>query len=182
MALVVNTGSRRGQIAFESTNQLLSDLFKGNVEAVAVHAGTDLGPTLDRIVSTRPDVLVIGGGDGSIGAAAHRLVHSDITLGVLPLGTANDFARTLGIPTDIPAAIDNLVHGKVVDVDIGRVDGRAYLNVASVGLSVAVTRRLTPGLKQRFGPLATRSPRCAPTATRFRSRPGWSFPTAITKR
>ena len=82
------------------------------------------------------------------------VAHTRTTLGVLPLGTANDFARTLGIPSSMVAAVDTLVTGRVVDIDLGRVDGRAYLNVSSVGLSVAVTERLTPGLKRRLGRFA----------------------------
>lgn len=153
VALVVNTRSRTGLEAFERAGDLLRSLF-GEVAATAVHSGDDLLPALDRALLSKPDLLVVGGGDGTIGAAAHRIANSRVALGVLPLGTANDFARTLEIPTEVQAAVDNLVHGKVVDVDLGQVDGATYLNVASVGLSVAVTRHLSPGLKKRLGPLA----------------------------
>ena len=81
----------------------------------------------------------------------------------------------------LTAAVDTLLTGKVVDVDLGRVDGRAYLNVASLGLSVAVTHRLTPGLKRRLGrfayPAATLAayrghrPFARPARARGRHRP-----------
>jgi diacylglycerol kinase (ATP) len=118
------------------------------------HGGAELVTALGAAMVEQPDLLVVGGGDGTIGCAAGLVAHTDTTLGVLPLGTANDFARTLEIPTALTGAVDTLVNGKVVDVDLGRVDGRAYLNVASLGLSVAVAGRLTPGLKRRLGRFA----------------------------
>jgi YegS/Rv2252/BmrU family lipid kinase len=105
-------------------------------------------------MSDAPDLLVVGGGDGTVSCAAERVAGTDTVLVVLPLGTANDFARTLEIPSDVDAAVRQVLDGEVVDVDLGRVDGRAFVNVASLGLSVAVTERLTPGLKRRLGPAA----------------------------
>ena len=116
--------------------------------------GPQLPGALAEAVGSEPDLVLVGGGDGTIGCAASVLAHTGTTLGVLPLGTANDFARTLGIPSALPAAIDTLLGGKVVDIDLGRVNGSVFLNVASLGLSVAVTRRLTPRLKRRLGQLA----------------------------
>jgi YegS/Rv2252/BmrU family lipid kinase len=153
VALVVNTGSRRGRAVYDEARRRLAAVGFASVRAHDVH-GPDLVATLDRVVAGRPDLLVIGGGDGAVGCAAHRVADSGTTLGVLPLGTANDFARTLEIPSDVGAAVEVLISGQVVDVDLGRVDGHAFLNVASMGLSVEMTRRLSPRLKRRLGPLA----------------------------
>ncbi|GAA4685427.1 lipid kinase [Nocardioides nanhaiensis] len=153
VALVVNAGSRRGRDALTQARELLADAGVP-VQAHAVGSGLDLEPTLDAVVATRPDLLVVGGGDGTVGAAAGRVAGSSTVLGVLPLGTANDFARTLGIPSHLPAAVTELLHGRVVDVDLGAANDRTFLNVASLGLSVGVTERLTPRLKRRLGPLA----------------------------
>ncbi len=154
VALVVNTGSRRGQVALEEAQQRLRTAGIGEVRAYGVETGDDLAATLDRVIADRPDLLVVGGGDGSVGCAAARVAGTPVTLGLLPLGTANDFARTLEIPADLAGAVDTLASGKVVDVDMGRVDDHTFLNVASLGLSVGVTDRLTPRLKRRLGPLA----------------------------
>jgi diacylglycerol kinase (ATP) len=154
VAVVVNTGSRTGAAAL---TRLEAQLLRVGVETLdvrPVRAGDDLPGVLADAVASGPDLLVVGGGDGTVGCAAAALAHTRTALGVLPLGTANDFARTLEIPTALPAAVDTLLHGKVVDVDLGRVNGSVYLNVASLGLSVAVTRRLTPALKRRLGQLA----------------------------
>jgi YegS/Rv2252/BmrU family lipid kinase len=82
------------------------------------------------------------------------LAHNDTLLGLLPLGTANDFARTLGIPQDIEGACRTIAEGKVVDVDLGLAGDNYYVNVASVGLGVEATRALSPWLKKSTGPLA----------------------------
>jgi diacylglycerol kinase (ATP) len=153
VAVVVNTAARRGARALPLVEQALRGV-AAEVVVHAVHGGGELLEALSAAMGAAPDLLVVGGGDGTIGCAAELVAHTDTTLGVLPLGTANDFARTLEIPADLAAAVDTVVHGRVVDVDLGRVDGRAYLNVASVGLSVAVTQRLTPGLKRRLGRFA----------------------------
>ena len=153
VAVVINTRARSGARALPLVEQTL----RGVADEVSVHpvdGGRELEDALRAVIDTEPDLLVVGGGDGTIGCAAAMVAHTRTTLGVLPLGTANDFARTLEIPTGLVAAVDTLVTGSVVDVDLGRVDGRAYLNVASVGLSVAVTQRLTPGLKRRLGRFA----------------------------
>ena len=85
---------------------------------------------------------------------AGLLAGTDTVLGVLPLGTANDLARTLEIPNGLAEACAVISDGKVVDIDLGRANGQPFLNVASVGLSVGVTQALSPGLKRRIGPLA----------------------------
>ena len=153
-AVVVNSGARRGALAYdEAVTQLEAEGVPVR-SAHAVGSGAELVEVLDRVVADAPDLLVVGGGDGTVGCAAARVAGTGTTLGVLPLGTANDFARTLGVPDDVASACAALATGDVVDVDLGRLDGRSYLNVASVGLSVGVTEALSPRLKRRLGPLA----------------------------
>jgi YegS/Rv2252/BmrU family lipid kinase len=106
------------------------------------------------VVGERHDLVVVGGGDGTVSCAAGRVAGTDVVLGVLPLGTANDLARTLEIPTNLAKACAAVADGKVVDIDLGRANGQPFLNVASVGLSVGVTEALSPRLKRYIGPLA----------------------------
>jgi YegS/Rv2252/BmrU family lipid kinase len=154
VALVVNAGSRRGQDALQSSAELLRASGISDVRTYGVHSGDELERTLDEVATDKPDLLVIGGGDGSVGAAAGRIAGTDTVLGVLPLGTANDFARTLELDQDPQIAASQMLGGKIVDVDLGKANGDSFLNVASFGLSVAVTEKLTPGLKKVLGPAA----------------------------
>ncbi|MDT0167271.1 lipid kinase [Actinotalea sp. AC32] len=152
-ALVVNAGARRGTTPDDARDALL----RARVPLTSTHAirpGDDLEQILRDLMTDPPDLLVVGGGDGSLSCAAGVVAHTRTVLGVLPLGTANDFARTLDVPADLAGAVATIAEGKVVDVDLGRADGRPFVNVASAGLSVGVTDALSPGLKKRLGPLA----------------------------
>ncbi|MCM3517033.1 lipid kinase [Nocardioides sp. P86] len=152
--VVLNAGSRSGAAARDRLPALLARHDLADARVLSVTSGAELAATLERALAEGPDLIVVGGGDGSVSCAADRVAGSDVVLGVLPLGTANDFARTLEIPSALEQAVEHLATGKVVDVDLGRCDGRGFLNVASLGLSVGVTQRLRPGLKKRLGPLA----------------------------
>lgn len=152
--VVLNADSRRGADAARVVGPLLAGAGFEGVSVRTAGSGAELADLFAEAMAEGPDLLVAGGGDGTIACAAMHAAGTDVALGVLPLGTANDFARTLEVPRDLERAVAALRGSRVVDVDLGRVDGRAYLNVASVGLSVAVTERLTPRLKRRLGPMA----------------------------
>ncbi len=100
------------------------------------------------------DCVIVGGGDGSMNAAASALVETQLPLGVLPMGTANDLARTLNIPTDVEQAFDIIADGIRHPIDLGCINGKYFFNVAHIGLGVHVARHLSPGLKQRWGALS----------------------------
>ncbi len=152
-ALVVNAGSRSGAAAFEFARQELTDLGVPLAECYQVTDAARL-PEIFEDVADHHDLVVVGGGDGTLSTAVDFLAHRDVILGVLPLGTANDFARTLQIPSDLGAACSAVAYGKVVDVDLGMIGENRFVNVASVGLSVGVTQALAPSLKRWLGPLA----------------------------
>lgn len=152
-ALVINAGARLGA----APELAVGKLQKAGLPISAVHhvrAGADLAGALEQVMADGHDLVVVGGGDGTVSFAAGRLAGTGTVLGVLPLGTANDLARTLEIPANLDAACAALADGKVVDIDLGRVNGEPFLNVASVGLSVGVTESLSPRLKRSLGPLA----------------------------
>lgn len=99
------------------------------------------------------DRVVVAGGDGTLNAAAPALVETGLPLGIIPAGTANDLARTLGIPDDIPAAVRVIREGHRRRIDLGTVNGHPFFNVASIGLSVDLTHVLTREFKRRSGKL-----------------------------
>lgn len=94
-----------------------------------------------RAIAERGDELVIvGGGDGSISAAASALIGSSTALGILPLGTLNHFARDLGIPTDIGEAARLIAARTERRVDVAEMNGRIFINNSAIGLYPLMVR------------------------------------------
>jgi diacylglycerol kinase (ATP) len=150
-ALVVNTRSRRGQRLYPA---ILARLRAAGFDLLGCFPASrpgELGAGLTAAMDLQPDLLIAGGGDGSISEAARRLAYQDMALGVLPLGTTNNFARTLGLPLNPAAAIDVLLNGKVADVDLGQAGDIVFANLVSAGLSVYVAETVPHRLKRILG-------------------------------
>src|SRR5918997_1407952 len=155
-ALIVNTRSRTGERTFFKALDRLQEL---NVPLGVTYAIRDPARLPETVREVLDDgsgyrFLILGGGYGSVSSVVDFLAHHDSLLGLLPRGTANDLARTLGIPQDIEGACKTIANGKVVDVALGLAGDNFYVNVASVGLGVEATRALSPQLKKSIGPLA----------------------------
>jgi diacylglycerol kinase (ATP) len=114
----------------------------------------DLPDTLASAASCGADLVVVGGGDGTLSEASHQLAHRDVCLGALPLGTTNNFARSLGLPLKLSEALRTLTDGKVADVDLGHAAGRHFANLTSLGVSVLVAEHVPHGLKRILGRVA----------------------------
>jgi diacylglycerol kinase (ATP) len=153
-ALIVNTRSRSGERTFFKALDRLEELGIALGATYAVRDPVRLPETVREVLGAGYDLLILGGGDGSVSSVVDYLAHHDAVLGLLPLGTANDFARTLGIPADIEGACQTIAGGRVVDVDLGLAGDNYYVNLASVGLGVTATRTLSPWMKKRAGALA----------------------------
>jgi diacylglycerol kinase (ATP) len=155
-ALIVNTRSRSGERTFFEALDRLEELGVPLGATYAIRDPVRLPETVREVLHEGSEyrLLILGGGDGSVSSVVDFLAHHDVILGLLPLGTANDFARTLGIPADVEKACETIAGGKIVDVDLGLAGNNYYVNVASVGLSVGVTQTLSPRLKRRIGALA----------------------------
>jgi diacylglycerol kinase (ATP) len=97
------------------------------------------------------DLVIVAGGDGTLNAAIEGLIQTQLPLGILPLGTANDLARTLRIPNSIPEACQIIAQGTSRRIDLGWVNGKHFFNVASIGLSVQITQNLSKEVKRRWG-------------------------------
>jgi len=150
--LVVNTKSRSGERLCASLGDLLAE--RG---IQPLHAGCEDRDALPQAIldnKDKIDCVVIAGGDGTLNAAAPGLLSSALPLGIVPAGTANDLARTLGIPDDPIEALDIIARGEERRVDIGRVNDHLFFNVASIGLSVALARAMSRETKRRLGRLS----------------------------
>ncbi|WBV43396.1 lipid kinase [Pseudoroseomonas cervicalis] len=97
--------------------------------------------------------VILGGGDGTLNAAAPALMETGLPFGILPLGTANDLARSLEIPPEPVAAARIIAAGETRRIDLGEVNGLPYFNVASIGFSAELARRLGRDEKKRWGKL-----------------------------
>ena len=150
--LLVNRHARQGQNnlseAIDYLKELGFDLLEHSTENPQ-----QLAEVIQRY-RNEVDLAIIGGGDGTLNAAADALVKANLPLGILPLGTANDLARTLGIPNSLPEACKIIADGELRRIDLGWVNGKHFFNVASLGLSVKITQRLTKEVKRRWGVFA----------------------------
>jgi diacylglycerol kinase (ATP) len=110
---------------------------------------------LARIAATRGvDVVAAAGGDGTLNEVVNGLDGYDTPLGVVPLGTANDFARQVGIPADTDHAMDVILQRKPVRVDTATMNGRRFLNVSSGGVGAEATAETPAEAKEQLGPVA----------------------------
>ena len=108
-------------------------------------------PTVKEAVRSGAPMVIVGGGDGSLSCAVDELVDRDCVFALLPLGTANSFARTLGIPLDLDGAIQTIATGRRRRVDLGVIDGDYYANSAAIGLSPLIGATVPHGLKRWLG-------------------------------
>ena len=149
--MLVNPNARRGPQALGLVPRLEAGGIEVNVEQFTSPA--EVSPDIVRRAA-EIDLVIVCGGDGTIAAAARGLLQAGLPMGILPLGTANDLARTLGLPLDLSAAADIIVRGRTGRIDMGEVNGYAFFNVASLGLSADLARGLTAESKRRWGRLA----------------------------
>jgi YegS/Rv2252/BmrU family lipid kinase len=149
-AMIVNAKSRKGQKLFKRACKRL-DVLPFPVEARAVDDPKKLVPTIKALMAKKPDLMILGGGDGTVSGLVDYLVGTETILGVLPLGTANSFARTLGIPLDINGAIEVLRTGAPKRIDLGMIDKDYFANCAAMGISPQIAETVPHGLKKVLG-------------------------------
>jgi len=107
-----------------------------------------------RAADRGTDVVVACGGDGTLNEVVNGLDGRDVPLGVVPLGTANDFARQTGIPEDADHAMDVILRRKPVRIDTASMNGRRFLNVSTGGVGAEATAETPTEFKASLGPLA----------------------------
>ena len=102
--------------------------------------GADIAPAVAAAVKRGAQLVVAGGGDGTVSAVAAELAGTDVTLGVLPMGTLNHFAKDLGIGLEQEQAIAVIAAGRQLQVDVGEVNGRIFINNSGLGLYPDIVR------------------------------------------
>ena len=101
---------------------------------IDVVSGKELEAAIDRACSGPADIVLVGGGDGTVSAAAARLMNSDKALAVLPAGTMNLFARSLSIPLALEGALQSIAGGRVRAVDKATPNGQPFVHQFSIGM------------------------------------------------
>ena len=107
-----------------------------------------------RAARTGVDVVAAVGGDGTVNEVVNGLDGYDVPLGIIPLGTANDFARQVGIPADADHAMDVILQRKPQRIDTASLNGRRFLNVSTGGVGAETTAETPPEAKESLGPVA----------------------------
>jgi YegS/Rv2252/BmrU family lipid kinase len=149
--LVVNAMSRSGGDAFEDARRLLEER---GVELISAHAIIDpeqMRPTICKALEAKAPMIIVGGGDGSLSKAIDDFLGTETVFALLPLGTANSFAKTLGIGTDLEDAVATIVTGRKMRIDLGAIDGDYFANAAAMGLSPLIAETVPHGLKRTLG-------------------------------
>ncbi|HAI32499.1 MAG TPA: lipid kinase, partial [Thalassospira sp.] len=100
------------------------------------------------------DIVAVGGGDGTINAVLDTIIANKVVLIPVPLGTANDFARTLTLPDDLIDAARASIHGQIRMLDIGSVNNKSFVNAASIGVPADARKRINPDLKRTLGAIS----------------------------
>jgi len=148
-AIIVNTRSRRGEALLRRAQSGLQQRGIRIGEAYAIREPSVIREAVRAIVSREYPLVVVAGGDGTVTSIVGELAYRDVILGLIPSGTGNSFARTVGIPLSLEDTLDVIANGRVANVDLGKVDGTYFANVTTIGLSVAAAR-FTPSLLKRY--------------------------------
>ena len=150
--LLLNPRARRGA---EAAGDIAAGLRRAGLDPIVEPTGDPASlEGLIRRHAAAVDRVVVAGGDGTINRAVQVLAEAGLPLAIIPAGTANNMARTVGLPLDLESAIGVAAGSNRRRVDLGRVNGRWFCTTASIGLSVRITEELSSDLKRRLGPIA----------------------------
>ena len=141
VVVVLNAGSGAGGNDATLADRIgtLFELAGARAEVRLAH-GHELAAVVEAALASAPDVIVAGGGDGTVSSVGAALAGRPIALGVLPLGTLNHFAKDMRLPLDLEGAVARIATGPLVQVDVGEVNGRIFVNNSSLGLYPDIVR------------------------------------------
>ncbi len=136
MGVSVIINERSGTAARPDVGPEIQSLFEKHGTRVRLERVRDPGDLAARArqAASRRDIIVAAGGDGTVSAVAAVAVATGASIGVLPMGTLNHFAKDVGLPLTLADAVSAIVAGSVRQVDVGEVNGRVFVNNSSVGL------------------------------------------------
>ena len=126
------------------------------VTAVRAQKGIWIDKTLEEIDESEYDRIIACGGDGTFNICVNSMLRHDIhlPLGLIPAGTANDFAYYFELPSDMNTALEIALGDRTTKADVGTVNNKYFINVAAMGAMVDVSQKTDPYVKNAIGPLA----------------------------
>jgi diacylglycerol kinase (ATP) len=154
VTIVCRLGSRNGLAYYRRLHEELPKHGLTIAEAHMVRRRRDLKKRVRQAVKAGKGLIVVIGGDGTQTAAVAELAHSNSVLAVVPAGTGNSFALSLGLKPDIDEVIETIVHGKELRVDLGIVNGTYFANFSTVGVIAEAAKETSKPLKRIVGPIA----------------------------
>jgi len=154
IVLIAKLSSKKGPEAFAEVTRALTARGISIVEAHEVETRKELRKRVKRAVKSGHKFIAVAGGDGSQAAAVDVMAHTKSVLAVIPAGTGNSFAQSLGMEPSIEAAIDTILNGEVKRIDLGRVNGTHFANFATIGLSAEIGLDTPKLLKKITGGIA----------------------------
>ncbi|MBV9215902.1 MAG: diacylglycerol kinase family lipid kinase [Acidobacteria bacterium] len=134
---------RSGVDRKKSSAAEVAELFRvrgADVRVSEAGSGEEMADLIASAARSDCEIVVAGGGDGTVSAVAGSLVWTGKTLGVLPMGTLNHFAKDLHIPMELKAAVDVIIAGRTIEIDAGEVNGRFFVNNSSLGIYPAIVQ------------------------------------------
>jgi diacylglycerol kinase family enzyme len=149
---IINT--KAGSARDKEIDEFLRELFASHGIPLVirrVRPGKGLIELARDAASGPEEVIIAGGGDGTVSTVASELAGTGKTLGILPLGTLNHFAKDLGLPLDLEQAALTIIEGNTTQVDVGEVNGLKFINNSSIGLYPSIVRERTKVERLGYG-------------------------------
>ena len=148
--LVVNGASRIGLDTFEPAVAALRDAGIELIDSVLIKDPKRCRKAVEEAVGKAP-MVIVGGGDGTLSSTIDFFKDRETVFAILPLGTANSFARALGLPLDLEGAVGVIANGHKRRIDLGCIDGDYFGNSAAIGLSPMIAKTVPHKLKKFLG-------------------------------
>jgi YegS/Rv2252/BmrU family lipid kinase len=150
--LVVNAGSRKGADLFAQARDKLTAAGVKLLDAKKCKSAKSMETAVKAALKKAP-MVIVGGGDGSLSSFVDFFIGTKVVFGFLPLGTANSFARTVGVPLDLDGAVNVIATGIAREIDVGCINGDYFLNAAAMGIAPKVAETVPHGVKRKLGRL-----------------------------
>jgi YegS/Rv2252/BmrU family lipid kinase len=149
--LVVNTRARGGAQLYGHAKSLLADNGFEIAAAYPVRDPARIPEIVQEAVARGERLIVMGGGDGTISSVVDYLAYRDVVLGIVPMGTANNFARAIGLPLNVRDAVEVIARGRTASIDLGKINNNYFSNAVSLGISASIHRGSPDQIKRWLG-------------------------------